>query len=128
MVLAVILVLVGAFVLYRGVREWLHLRRLRSDGRQSVGTVTGHELKPGGSRAVIVAYTDDLGTPRQLTSNLSSAKPTIGVGEPVTVRYLTGDPASAFLDERRENVRSLLFYIILGLGFTAAGLASALRD
>ncbi|GID30682.1 DUF3592 domain-containing protein [Paractinoplanes brasiliensis] len=128
MVFAVVIGLVGVFVLYRGVREWLHLRRLRTEGRAAAGTVTGHETRAGGSRAVIVAYTDELGTPRQLTSNLSSAVPTMPIGSPVTVRYLAGDPASAFLDERRENVRSVLFYVILGLGFTAAGLSLALRD
>ncbi|GAB2578824.1 hypothetical protein Aab01nite_08850 [Paractinoplanes abujensis] len=128
MVLAVILVLVGLFVASRGVREWTHLRRLRSEGRHTVGTVTGHETKPGGSRAVIVAYTDELGTPRQLTSNLSSGVPTFAVGEPVTVRYLAGDPAGAFIDERRENARSLLLHVVLGLGFSAAGVALAVQD
>ncbi|MCO8274855.1 DUF3592 domain-containing protein [Actinoplanes sp. TRM 88003] len=121
MVLAAILLLIGLFVLYKGVREWQHVRRLRREGRQAFGTVTSHERKPSGARAVVVSWTDDYGTTHQLTSSQASSVPTIGIGEPVTVRYLAGNPASAYIDERRENVRNVLGMLVLGLGFTAAG-------
>ena len=123
MVLAAVLLLIGVFVLYKGGREMLHVRTLRARGRQAPGTVTGHERKPSGARAVIVTYTDDYGTTHQVTSSISSSVPSIGVGEPVTVRYLAGDPASAHIDEPRENVRNTLGILVIGLGFTAAGIA-----
>ncbi|MBM2614246.1 DUF3592 domain-containing protein [Actinoplanes sp. LDG1-06] len=128
MVLAVVLALIGAFVIYRGVREMMHLRRLRSEGRQTYGRVTGHHRRTSGSRSVVVSWTDDYGATHELTSNLSSSKPTMEIGETVTVRYLAGDTASAWIDERRENVRSLLLTLILGLGFTAAGATLAVKS
>jgi hypothetical protein len=121
MVLAAVLVLVGAFVLYRGVREMLHIRRLRRQGRQVVGTVTGHQRRSSGTRSVIVSYIDERGTAQQIISSLSATSPTIGVGEPATVRYLPGDPGSAWIDERRENLRSALLTLVIGFGFASAG-------
>jgi hypothetical protein len=128
MVLGAVLVLVGAFVMYRGVRDLRHVRKLRRDGRPVVGTVTGYEKRAGGARAVVVAWTDEHGAAHQHISPMSSSRPNIEVGEAVTMRYLAGDPGSAWLDERRENVRNVLLTLIIGLGFGAAGVALAVKD
>ncbi|AGZ40636.1 hypothetical protein AFR_11735 [Actinoplanes friuliensis DSM 7358] len=127
MVLAAFLVLLGGFVLYRGVRELRHLRKLRREGHQVVGTVTHHERRSPGTRSVVVSYTDDRGATHQLTSSFASSRPAIEVGETVAVRYLPGDPAGASLDEGRENVRSAVLYLVIGLGFPAAGVSLALK-
>jgi hypothetical protein len=120
MVLAAVLALVGLFVLYRGARETLHLRRLRRDGRQATGTVVDHEVGTRRAKAVVVAWTDEWGETRRVKSSLSSSRPTFGLGEPVTVRYLPGDPAAACIDERRENARSAVLVLVIGVGFSAA--------
>ncbi|WP_250030855.1 DUF3592 domain-containing protein [Paractinoplanes maris] len=127
MVLAVVLVLIGLGVLTLGVRDLSRVRRLRREGLRAVGTVTAHELRPSGSSSIVVDYRDDLGVPHRMTSPLSSYLPTVGVGEPVTVRYVPGEPASAHLDDRRENTLGTAGLVVLGVGFTVAGVALALR-
>ncbi|MEU4236989.1 DUF3592 domain-containing protein [Actinoplanes sp. NPDC026619] len=128
MVLGAVLVLVGAFVLYRGVREMLLVRRLRRDGRAVAGTVTGYERRSPGSRAVVVSYPGEDGVIRQLTSSVSASVPTMRIGEPATVRYLPGEPESAWLDVRRENTRTVLLTVIIGFGFAAGGMALAVKN
>ncbi|MBU2664341.1 DUF3592 domain-containing protein [Actinoplanes bogorensis] len=128
MVLAVILVLIGAGVLYKGVREIMHLKKLRTEGRQAWGRVTGHQRREGGGRAVIVNWTDDYGATHEIVSTLSAGRPTFGIGEAVSVRYLAGDPRSATIDERRENVRSNILVVVIGFGFAAAGIALAVQE
>ena len=49
------------------------------------------------------------------------------VGEAATVRYLPGEPGSAWLDVRRENVRTVLLTLVLGIGFAASGIVLAAR-
>jgi uncharacterized protein DUF3592 len=127
MVVGAVLVLVGVVVLGRGVWEVRHVRRLRRDGRAATGIVTGHERRAGGSRAIVVSYVDDGGVGHSLTSEMSSGVPIFEEGAAVTVRYLAGQPDSAWIDERRENARNVLLTVILGLGFAAAGVAMVVK-
>ena len=128
MFLGIFLVLVAAFVLYRGVRDVLHIRNLRAQGRETIGTVTGHESRPHSrTLSVIVTWTDDYGVTHQLTSSLSGGRASIAIGENVTVRYLPGDPASATIDDRREHIRTAILVLVIGLGFGAAGVTFVVR-